>query len=268
MKKCLLKCIGLLIGLVFVFSLIPHSAADVVWDDDFNDGDHDGWTEIIGTWDVDPDGLWLENLYVDDIHQRIAHPSSQVVGTWKFDHYHADHHVNEHTTVWFITNGTDTPDENYGYGLRMRESNIYLIKLVGAWEVSYPLSGGGYTSDEPYELTWTHYEITRNSTGGFNVYINSTSTSAEPDITAVDETYSYSERFLIDYNGIYSTRIDNITIDNELPPEPTSPTDTTPTDTTPTNGGTTLPIDMILLIAGAGVAVVVIVAAVVFMRRR
>jgi hypothetical protein len=118
---------------VFVFSLLPHSTAAVVWSDNFDDGDYGGWTVALGDWRVDTNGYYLENYYVDTIYHRISHQINETTGMWSFDYYHPDHHGGEHATVYFLTNGTDTPDENFGYGLRMREYTIYLLKIHGPY---------------------------------------------------------------------------------------------------------------------------------------
>ena len=267
MKTELLKCTGFVIGLIFVFSLFPQSAAAVDWEDNFDDGNYDGWTVAYGEWRVEWEEKWLETYLGAGMIHRISHPSDVVVGTWSFDHYHGYDAFQEYTTVWFLTNGTDTPDENYGYGLRMRQNDIYLIRLRGEWDQDMLISGAVYTPDEPYDKTWTHYDITRNSTGAFHVYVNATTDVAEPVFTVVDTEYSYSERLIIDVRGDVSHCIDNIVVDDNITITPRAPTTPTPTATTTTEGPTPL-MDPILLVAGAGVAGIVIVAAVVFMRRR
>ncbi len=262
MKSELLKCAGFLIGLVFVFTLIPQSAAAVVWEDNFDDGNYDGWTIADGNWNVE-NGYLVADL-TSKIRCEIWHPSSQVVGTWSFDVFAGPE--GGFVDICFMQNGT----ESYTVSIRQSsdpvEAGIYFE--VGSLALAhYELIG--------FEETWTHYDITRNSTGGFHVYLNATSSIEEPIIEVVNMVYSSSERLLLVNHNYDGSRFDNITVNDEIlitPPEPTTPTPTTtsPTDTTPTTttGGSTLPLDMTLLIAGAGVAVVVIVAAVVFMRRR
>ena len=263
MKTRLLKCIGVFIGLIFIFSLLPQSAAEVVWEDDFETG-MDGWTVIVGHWRV-ADGM-LEAYYVDDLDHRISHPSSQVVGTWSFDMYHPSAEC--YTTMWFITNGTDTPDENYGYGLRIGGDLIYMVKLEGDYLSSSPIAGAVYESDDDFEDVWIHINITRDSAGEFNVYFNETSTIAEPIFSCTDTEYNYSTRMLIDFGGAVVEKFDNIVVDDEILITPLDPTPTpTPTSpTSPTSPETA--IDTTLLIAAAGVGGVVIIAAVVCMRRR
>ena len=268
MRTVMMKYAGLLICLIFIASQLPQTAATEVWSEDFTDISE--WTIVWGEWFVD-EGI-LKTYYDDETIQRISHPSTQTVGTWSFRINQSNNMAYERTTVWFMTNGTDTPDENYGYGLRINQETIYLIKLVGSWALDQPIAGGAFFSPTPFFLRWTQFHVTRNSTGGLNVYINKT-LPAVPDISVVDTEFSYSERFLIDFRGFSRTWIDDIVVDDDVP-EPLNPTPTpTPipsntTPTSPTNGGTEPPSDMTLIIAGAGVAVVIILVAVVFMRRR
>jgi len=258
LKSKLLKCTGLVIGLIFVFSLFSQSAAAVVWSDNFDDGNYDGWTVTEGAFDV-IDGC-LVQVSDGDLGHSIWHESSQVVGTWSLDVFFGkdipDTLGLPSTSIEFMGNGTDS------YTVSIGDLGIK-FSIRG-----YPLS---YVEIGNYTHTWTHIDITRNSTGGFHVYVNATSTTAEPILTVVDTTYSYSERFVIGIGYQDEARIDNIVVDDEIlirPPAPTTPDTTTPPDTTTTNGGITLPMDTVLLITGAGVAGIVIVAAVVFMRRR
>ena len=270
MKSQLLKITGLFIGLVFVFSLLPQTAATVVWEDNFDDGNYNGWTVTEGGYEV-IDSNYLRTSFPEGAHHcRIWHSSDQVVGTWSFDIRPSAFQCE----VLFMANGTDPPEDYDGYGIKLTEDYISLIKRKGSWD------GGdttlAYSSIGDTESKWTHIDVTCDDTGEFNVYVNATSNSAIPIINAVDTEFSYSERFVLDCHWALSS-FDNITVDNEIliTPIPTTTseptTTTTPTDTSPTttDGGTTPPpISTTLLIIGAGVGGVVIIAAVVCMRRR
>ena len=82
MKTKLLKFTALLIGLVFVFSLFTQSAAAVVWSDNFDDGNYDGWTVEDGDYSV-TDGA-LRSEATGDLNNIIWYPSTTAVGTWNF----------------------------------------------------------------------------------------------------------------------------------------------------------------------------------------
>jgi hypothetical protein len=271
MNTNLLKITGLVIGLCFVLTLLPQSAAAEVWSDDFETG-LDGWTETQGGWTVE--NQVLESVYDGDIrtYSIIWHENNITTGTWSFDYQLFGVGSYVYTTILFMANGTDPPFDYYGYGLRIRDTSAVLVKSQGDYNRAYPVSEGVAYFDDACG-TWTHYDITRDSTGTFYVYINATSTPFEPAITVVDTEYDYSERFVIYHRGHIDACIDNIVVDNEALITPLLTTETpteTPSETpTTTNGGTTPPpMDTTLLIAGAGVAGIVIIAGIVFLRRR
>ncbi|MFW9927708.1 MAG: hypothetical protein ACFFDM_13235 [Candidatus Thorarchaeota archaeon] len=141
------------------------------------------------------------------------------------------------------------------------------MKLDGE---SAPASLGFAVFDDLLQV-WMHIDVTRDSAGEINVFLNATSDTEEPIISFVDTEYSYSERFVIEEVGRGGDRFDNFTVDDAIlitPPE-TTPTDTTTTTTdTTTDGGTPPPIDTTLLLMGAGVTGVVIIVVVVLLKRR
>ncbi len=254
---------GLLIGFLFVLSLIPQSSATVVWSDDFSGSTLTGWNVTDGTWEVDSG--YLKNIQDVDWHCRIWHASSQVTGTWSFDVCLLTNDVD----ILFMANGTDPPQDNTGYGIRLTGEYIVLIKQDGSYDTAAFLSS---SSIGDHDSTWTSFDITRNITGGFNIYVNATSDVAEPVISFVDDEFSYSERLVV-YCRWGHARFDNIVVSDTIDITPASSTPpvttSTPPDTTTTDGGTIPPpIDTNLIILGAGAAGVIIVAVVVFIRRR
>jgi len=268
-KHRVLKVMSYIIGLIFLLTLISSSTAAVVWSDNFDDGNYNGWTVATGDWRV-TDG-YLESYYVDTALARMWHPSTVVEGTWSFDvHFETTSETLE-ADYMFMVNGSEGPDDYYGYGLRLSGSSFYFVRQSGGFNTLVSLA---FTIVEDIVDTWTHVDITRNSASEFNVFFNETSSEAEPVLSVTDTTYDYSERFVVNAIGIGICMVDNITVNDQIlitPPEPT-PTTTTPTETpseTPTTGdGTPPPIDSTLLIVGGGVAAVVIIGAVVCLKRR
>jgi len=257
MKNRLLKCTGLIIGLVFVFALFPQSTATVIWDDDFNGGTiAPEWIVKDGDWTAIDNYLRADNIVAEE-ECVIWRNCTQTVGTWSIDVYHGTDDEYFKTTVLFFANGTEV-DDFFGYGIRLLGDIVYLVKQLGGFTT---ISLLGSATTEGLEDSWTSFDVTRNSTGGIHVYINATSYSEEPDIIAVDHDFDTSERFVIqarvDVSGEY---FDNIIIDDELPDSTTS------TPTSPTTNGE---LDStLLLMLGAGVGGAVIIAAVVCLRRR
>jgi hypothetical protein len=158
-------------------------------------------------------------------------------------------------------NGTDATVTYDGYGIRVVEDNVMLLKFNDGSTVPLFMA----TIDDMD--SWAHVDITRSSsTGEIYVYVNATSSLAEPDISYVDTDYDYSESFVITHNK-EGFRFDNIVVNDEILIDPiiltTSTTTTTnslftyPTTTTTTGTGGEMP--TMLIIAGGGIAVVVIV---------
>ena len=167
MKTKILKCTGILIGLLFVFSLFPLAAAETVWFDTFDDGNYDGWTVTEGSWVINGTDNYLTSEWIASAH-RIWHSSNQTVGTWSFDHYQGS---TEGAGTWicFMANGTDPPDDYYGYGIHIAGTSVYLVKIV--LNIQLAINLALVTGLDLYHV-WTRYVVTRDSTGGFNVYIN------------------------------------------------------------------------------------------------
>ncbi|MFW9795187.1 MAG: hypothetical protein ACFFEE_12840, partial [Candidatus Thorarchaeota archaeon] len=171
-------------------------------------------------------------------------------------------------TILFIANGTDPPFDYNAYGLRLRPACAAFIKQHGDQNQvdNYPEALATFDDTSG---TWTHYIITRDSTGTFYVYINATSSPAEPAMTIINTDYDYSTRMVIYHRGNFASCYRNIAVNDTIDIVPISTTPTTSTDTTTTtDGGSPPPTDMTLLIGGTVVAVVVIVAVVILMRRR
>ena len=71
------------LALLFIclYSSLIVVQAEVVWSDDFDDGDYDGWEVKRGNWSAD--NGFLRVLKDGDIYR----PSTTSVGTWSFDVY-------------------------------------------------------------------------------------------------------------------------------------------------------------------------------------
>ncbi|MHA2026983.1 MAG: hypothetical protein ACW98U_13870 [Candidatus Thorarchaeota archaeon] len=264
MKTNLLKITSLVIGLVFVLSLLPQSAAAEVWSDDFND--LDDWTVTQGEWTAA--SQTLES--VDDGNWRtydiIWHESNTTTGTWSFYYQLFGFDEIECTTILFMANGTDSPFEYFGYGIRISDTNAFFVKHHGDYNRVDTYAGGVASFDDACG-TWTKFDITRNSAGEFHVYINATSTEEVPAFSVNETEYDYSERLVIYHRGWFDACIDNLVVSDTIdimPITPTTPTLTT--NSTPITGETPPP-DMTPLIAGAG-GVVVLLVAVVFLKKR
>ena len=239
----------------------------VVWSDDFNDGNYDGWTicENVALGEIWPyAGLngsqWtVTNNYLQlDQEEKgvISYPSTIAYGTWSFDfklnetlihygseaeiaiissdHYHTaltegDWFSLERTHIWirFDVSTTEEPHD-FILSLNKRYGGDH---TVIDWEI-VPVSG------------WHHIDVTRNTTGWFSVYHNG---SPIPIMEGQDTDIVTSELFAVWFEDWQM--IDNIVVDDEVLP---------PTES----------VDWVLIgIIGAS-AVVIIAVLVIILKRR
>jgi hypothetical protein len=281
LKKCLLKCTGLLIGLVFIFSLLtqPAVAVDVEWEDNFDDETYlPEWTvktgsfccddkKLAGTYDSTPDAPTF-----DRFDNEIWINSTVSYGTWSFDLYYGCHYLYG-PAVWFTCDRIDPGAEWIGVGWPGGKG-LCLQRHYDRWSLHRVDGGDGgtpstwnATPDGSYGLgTLYNVYFTYDDTGYFDLWINGTYIGLGANFHS--RYHFQSQNVLVAMNE--GSWIDNIKVWDEILPytEPTTSTDPTnlsdPTDpTTPPPQ----PMDTTLLIAGAGVAVVII-AAVVFLKKR
>ena len=79
------------LGVIFIFSVFVNiglANADIVWSDDFNDGDNEEWTTVWGNWTTENKLLQVLDYPIDPHHEgEIYHQSTTSTGTWSFDVY-------------------------------------------------------------------------------------------------------------------------------------------------------------------------------------
>ncbi|MHA1137490.1 MAG: hypothetical protein ACTSSE_13475 [Candidatus Thorarchaeota archaeon] len=269
MNKKYLQGISVLIGLLIVITSITSSASanHVQWCDGFEDGTCDDWTVILGDWEVTDGYLKSQPRTGTKI---IAHDSFQVEGTWSFDVFHESCYAGFETVFMFMASGTDIHG-CYGYGILLSGDSFYFVKQDGDITT---LESLGFVSATCFENTWTHFDVTRNSTTfEFKVYINATSNVANSDISVIDADHITSEEFAIRGVGC-DCYLDYVVTDErflitELP-APTTINETTSSDTTPsTLEDEPLTLDPVLLALGVGaVAVLVILIATINLKKR
>ena len=263
-----LRITAVLIVLCFILANFHQVSAAVVWSDNFDDGNYDGWTVEDGAYSVTNEAL--RSGATGDYYDIIWHPSTTAVGTWNFSFMYQVS-VNAHYLIMFMSvNQTVSANLQAGYGIEISEESgsdprIRLIKQDGNYlGISTLVLPATY---EVLQGTWTDFAVSRNSTGGLNVWINGTHTwevvNVEHDTSEMFVYYTYT-----DVTGVEGGSLDNIVVDDiPISPYTPEPTDTTTPSETPTGPGTPEPIDPILL-AIVGVGVVVVVLAVVCMKRR
>jgi len=101
-RLSLIGCATLVVAFLLTSQLVI-ATDTLVWSDDFEDGDYDGWTVQSGGFEVSG-GVLRANLdpHVTEDFNLITHPSAVGNGTWTFDVLLDD---SELTSVWFMSAG-------------------------------------------------------------------------------------------------------------------------------------------------------------------
>jgi hypothetical protein len=234
----------ILVMMVFVSLFCPISNAEIVWMDDFNDGDHDGWnakaydflpwfvnyTELIpvqANMTVENGALYSKGPRKIGCSNVITHPSNVEYGTWSFDLLITNETI-EHFYVYFALGSLEVgsmdayPYEIYSYDLAIvlardqawawyldqeAQSGFVLVKRNGTAFMDWnPL--GGYSLFESLSGKY-HIDITRDTDGQFKVYLDGALM-----IEAVDD--ELSDFSLFGLIGEPEFAIDNIVVSDTI----------------------------------------------------
>ncbi|MFX0170184.1 MAG: hypothetical protein ACFE89_12660 [Candidatus Hodarchaeota archaeon] len=225
------KLVGL--GIMFLLCWMgccpPACRSAVVWADDFNDMNTDGWeiwgmnyTEpapLPGSYSVSEGMLRFQGVTG---HWTIAsYNIAQGVGTWSFD-LDVQDQDRHHFYVAFFGGYWDNDSINWSDWLQSVPYEYGIAPFTGSYS-SYdtefvlfrasPARGSFVALDRyspPEMIGWHHIDITRDSSGLYNFYLNGTLR-----MSATDTTYTTTECFKI-YSGS-GPAIDNIVVQDILP---------------------------------------------------
>ncbi|MHA1963207.1 MAG: hypothetical protein ACXACG_00685 [Candidatus Thorarchaeota archaeon] len=191
-----------MIGLIVALLITTPSSAQLVWQDDFEDRNLEGWTVSYGDFTAENGTLTFE----DPLGMgRVYHPSTGAYGSWSFDIF------GKFWNVKFIATsangyGFGTPNTSgYGFGTK-------LDRFGPGFEFHKILNGsaetiGKYDADIPDD--WYHVNITRNTEGHFEVYVDRDLVMQETDASVMTSSFFI---FRASVNGI---AIDNIEVVTE-----------------------------------------------------
>lgn len=264
--------IAIAISYIILFSFLSLPVtADLDWGDNFDDGNHNGWTVHEGIFDASAGYLNATMGFA-----VIYRPSTRLTGTWLFDIYE-DHDKEPFTEVLFISTGLESTDF-VGYSLRVFYDISYDAVNLMRWNYSatYDRSAAfgiaqHILTDEP--AGWHSYNVTRNGAGDLIISRDGSliiETSPDPDEWEFDTQVASSDNFLIRCE-VWAA-IDNVYVGEDYSIETTSATGTTSTTVTSTespsvpSGDSILGIELVVVVF-VGVAVVIILA-VVCVRKR
>jgi hypothetical protein len=233
---------------------ITTTNATVIWEDNFDDGDYDGWTICSPSWG-NPPSNWSAANYNLQLEQEeegtISHPSNVAYGTWSFDFKANGTQVTfgRGVSIALISNDINNGTE-VAYAVDWSCLGFKALGKSGGVEFSLSLIKwhGGLrttidTSDDTLPVAdWHHIDVTRNTAGWFSVYHNGSPT---PIMEGEDTELDTSELFVVSLADWLL--IDNVVVSDEIP--------------TPS-------LSWVLIVIGGGVAVVVIMVAIALLRRR
>jgi hypothetical protein len=227
--------------LIATLGIISSNQAEtqIVWSDDFNDGDLEGWraegyyAPLVGDWSYPPNGEManIDNVLriPGDLEFRngsiIIHESNVSYGSWSFDlHIKSAMGSSNHTHVYFI-DGRPYQDPHpftslccYDIMVSSTQWSPKLGEVPDYAKEVYDLSPAYFLVKRPGVQVlayfqednvdgWKHFEITRNDDGNFKVYINGTLR-----IEATDNSYRVSRSFwFTGESGTYAG-LDNIVV--------------------------------------------------------
>lgn len=259
---------GMLFGVLLVIPLTRVSAG-LVWEDDFNDGDLEGWVlKTYYTTDFsnvpvvkgealirnDNKRMLLPPIY-NGTHEGLSNAkraSTQVHGHWSFD---VDTRAGSQSEFWIInrdlTPETDREDEGwylqkptgfegYGVSISTASADITLMRMdanftnmgPNATDVADIILDSIRFSDTGFSKYGVfHIDITRKPDGNMTVYLNSTKA-----MSVIDNEYTISEVVAVS-NFVMTTYYDNIRVDDDYNwpfTIETTTTETTMTTTTTT----------------------------------
>jgi hypothetical protein len=252
MKRLEYKIVGLVI--LFLLCWMGYtpiaSRGAVVWSDDFDDGDYDGWS-ICSNTVINPPSDWSAANYHLQVLQgdsgTISHPSNVAYGTWSFDFKANGTQVTmgQGLSIGFISNDinnvTDVADpEDWScYGLKIRaaivtEGQKFYLSLTKWYRGVFTILDD---TDSYLPVVGCHHiDVSRTIEGLFHVYVNGSLV-----MQGEDNEMTTSKLFVVslaDWN-----MIDNVVVD-----------DAPPTDWLP-----------IAIVGVSAVAIIVVV--VIFLRR-
>ncbi|MHA1961765.1 MAG: hypothetical protein ACW99U_16200 [Candidatus Thorarchaeota archaeon] len=274
--------LGMALAVLTSISMIGplNAAAAVVFSDDFNDGNYDGWTVTNGAFAIVDNRL--ESTGGSDVHSSIYFESDITNGTWSFDVKDPDVTIPALTEVDFMAEDNSAAGAGASgtmFAVLFQATRISIFQVYagtntfkGDWDTPSVTSPGYHSID-----------VTLDENGHFDMFVNGTHRLCFTTFI-YDEPYGY-----FNFGSSSGGAIDNVvvqdTIDGSLSVNETCPllatttttttTDTTTettTDTTTTDTTTTQepppPLPMELIAAGVGIPVVLVIVVILLRSRR
>ena len=240
---------GLAMVVLCISTCATTSNAALIWEDDFDDGNFDGWTIGEGNFTAASNSLECTEVSSTRGWAYIYRETGVDTGTWSFDCYLTSGQTDDD---FCITVSPQADDELVGYsfiGIRPNHVNLWIklgasVQKVETW-----------SSSSTFNDTWTHIDVAVDENMIFDVFVNHV------------HRLHYNASYLTGGYGYFAfnsraegNAIDNIVVNDTV--DETLPFNITPTTPPPDSQL------WILITVGGGVAVAIIVLAIIFLRRR
>jgi hypothetical protein len=187
-----------------IFSTCSFSVGvdSIIWEDNFDDQNYNGWTVVDGSFTAQ--NYQLEGATEDELI-RIFYNSNVATGSWSFDIYHADVYYCPY--VWFIVNTLDSSLLPWdGYLLHISPYDGVEIWVDDGADSE---NLGSYMPPGGIKEQWLHFDITRDSNGHMCLYINSLLGLEVDNVNFNTSSYFY-------FNCYDRHAIDNIIVYDEV----------------------------------------------------
>ncbi|MFX1560990.1 MAG: hypothetical protein ACFFBL_10420 [Promethearchaeota archaeon] len=207
MRNQTVRTLSVMINLVLAVLITTPSSAQLVWQDDFEDGNLEGWTVIYSNFTVENGVLRLENdTYPSG---EIFHSSTGVVGTWSFRiigqiwevDFIATARPGAYMNAYCLVKGVDRFGRAFYFKKILNDS----VEQIARY---------GYNGND----SWNHVNITRNVVGAFEIYIDGELVINKADTSVLESSY------FIYYALGNGSGIDDIEVVTELYTPPGYPT--------------------------------------------
>ncbi len=225
--------------LIFISIMaVPPCSSEVVWSEDFDDGDMEGWTVTQGNFTV-VNG-YLESVVNEEYKGVFAGGGSEyfllsccftqsnvAVGTWSFDVYFDCASELPELAVEFMTKkqtrwglgmplGAEAHGKTYGIYAGYNIPGSYELYTAPSFPVAEQIKL--YSTVQGLKRKeWHHIDITRDEEGQIRVYINGVLGIDTID-TRVTESYYFG--IMLEYCFRGKSYIDNIVVSNTIDVQP------------------------------------------------
>ena len=193
---------GLLMLFFFSLLLTAPIKASVVWSDNFDDGNLDGWTISGASYYSFKNSILAEGnfsaadktLRATGVEKYLAysfatHPTMTTTGTWSWDlYFNKEGNINGIAALVDLIDKPimKLPFDWNGYGISITETGG-----IGFWQIE----DGGHNELHPrgnfkaHPGTWTHIDVTHDSDGHWRLFANGTLANEILDKKLIDFSY-------------------------------------------------------------------------------